>query len=258
MTRRSFGFAMSIFCVTIAPAMGQWSNVQTRGIPRTGEGKVDMTAATPRTSQGKPDLSGIWEADRGKEVANEDLSAGFKNDFPIQPWAEELAKNRQARAAADIPTASCLPAGIPLLTISSAAYPLKIVQQPDLIVILYEWFGEVRQVFLDGRSVPANPNPTWLGYSTARWDRDTLVVETTGFNGKAWLDAAGHPATEDLRITERYQRRDVGHLDVTLTIDDVKAYTRAWAVTLHLHLLPDTELLEFVCNENERDLRHRN
>ena len=256
MTGRSFEFATSIFCATIAPAMALWSNVRTRGIPRTGEGKVDMSAAAPRISQGKPDLSGIWQAD--KESANEDLSDGLKNDFPIQPWAEELAKKRQARAAADIPTASCLPAGIPLLTISSAAYPLKIVQQPDLIVILYEWFGEVRQVFLDGRTVPANPNPTWLGYSTAWWDGDTLVVDTTGFNGKAWLDAAGHPATEALRITERYQRRDVGHLDVTLRIDDVKAYTRPWVVTLHLHLLPDTELFEFVCNENERDLRHLN
>lgn len=256
MTRGSLGFATLIFCLTITPAMAQWSNVRTRGVPRTGEGKVDMSAAAPRTSQGKPDLSGIWQAD--KDSANEDLSDGLKNDFPIQPWAEELAKKRQARAAADIPTASCLPAGIPLLTISSAAYPLKIVQQPDLIVILYEWFGEVRQVFLDGRTVPANPNPTWLGYSTAWWDGDTLVVDTTGFNGKAWLDAAGHPATEALRIVERYQRRDVGHLDVTLRIDDVKAYTRPWVVTLHLHLLPDTELLEFVCNENERDLRHLN
>ena len=256
MTRRNFALGTSIFCARVAPAMAQWSNVRTRGIPRTGEGKVDMSAAAPRISQGKPDLSGIWQAD--KESANEDLSDGLKNDFPIQPWAEDLAKKRQARAAADIPTASCLPAGIPLLTISSAAYPLKIVQQPDLIVILYEWFGEVRQVFLDGRTVPANPNPTWLGYSTAWWDGDTLVVDTTGFNGKAWLDAAGHPATEALRITERYQRRDVGHLDVTLRIDDVKAYTRPWVVTLHLHLLPDTELLEFVCNENERDLRHFN
>ena len=256
MTRRSFAFGTSIFCATVVPAMAQWSNVRTRGIPRTGEGKVDMSAAAPRISQGKPDLSGIWQAD--KESANEDLSDGLKNDFPIQPWAEELAKKRQARAAADIPTASCLPAGIPLLTISSAAYPLKIVQQPDLIVILYEWFGEVRQVFLDGRTVSADPNPTWLGYSTAWWDGDTLVVDTTGFNGKAWLDAAGHPATEALRITERYQRRDVGHLDVTLRIDDVKAYTRPWVVTLHLHLLPDTELLEFVCNEYERDLRHLN
>ena len=256
MTRGSFGFATSIFCLTITPALAQWSNVRTRGIPRTGEGKVDMSAAAPRTSQGKPDLSGIWQAD--KESANEDLSDGLKNDFPIQPWAEELAKKRQARAAADIPTASCLPAGIPLLTISSAAYPLKIVQQPDLIVILYEWFGEVRQVFLDGRTVPANPHSDLVGILDGVVGWGPLVVDTIGFNGKAWLDAAGHPATEALRITERYQRRDVGHLDVTLRIDDVKAYTRPWVVTLHLHLLPDTELLEFVCNENERDLRHLN
>ena len=188
MTRRSFGF-VTICWVTVAPAMAQWLNLQTPRVPRTGEGKANMEAATPRTPQGKPDLAGIWQAD--KESANEDLSHGFKKeDFPIKPWAEELAQKRQARGAADIPTASCLPAGIPLLTISSAASPLKIVQQPDLIVILYEWFGEVRQVFLDGRTVPANPNPTWLGYSTAWWDGDTLVVDTTGFNGKAWLDAA--------------------------------------------------------------------
>jgi hypothetical protein len=161
MTTRSFGFATPILCVVLAPALAQWSNVQTRGIPRTGEGKVDMSAATPRTSQSKPDLSGIWEADR--ESANEDLSHGFKDDFPIQPWAEELAKKRQARAAAEIPTASCLPAGIPLLTISSAAYALKIVQQPDRIVILYEWFGEVRQVFLDGPYTTCKPQSDLVG-----------------------------------------------------------------------------------------------
>jgi hypothetical protein len=155
---------------------------------------------------------------------------------------QEISEKETDPRAADIPTTFCLPAGIPLLTISSVAYPSKIAQQPDLIVILYEWFGEVHQVFLDGRTLSADPNPTWLGYSTARWDGDTLVVETTGFNGKAWLDAAGHPATEALRIREQYHKRDFGHLDVMLTIDDVKAYTKPWTVTLHLHLLPDTEL----------------
>jgi hypothetical protein len=253
MSKRRNWLAAAVLCVTVTPAWAQWANVHSLGVPRTANGHVNMTAPTPRTAAGKPDLSGMWQADK----TSGDLSEGFKKgEFPIQLWAEEFAKERQAQGLAEIPTASCLPAGITLLTISSVDYPFKIVQTPDLIVILYEWFGEVRQIFLDGRTVPSDANPTWLGYSTARWDGDTLVVDTTGFNRKEWLDGVGHPATQALHLTERYQRRDVGHLDLLLTIDDPIAYTKPWTVSYHLHLLPDTELLEFVCNENERDSRH--
>ena len=124
------------------------------------------------------------------------------------------------------------------------------------MVILYEFFGEVRQMFLDGRSLAKDPNPAWLGYSVGRWEGDVLVVETTGFNDKIWLDLYGHPSTESLHITERFRRRDFGHLDLQLTIDDPKTYTKAWTVALPLHLFPDGDLLEFVCNENEKDAGH--
>ena len=124
------------------------------------------------------------------------------------------------------------------------------------MAILYEAFGQFRQVFMDGPELPQGPNPARLGYSIGKWEGDTLVVDTTGFNGKAWLDQAGHPATEDLHVTERFRRRDFGHLEIQVTIDDPKAYKKTWTATQAMNLLPDTDLLEFVCNENERDLRH--
>ena len=176
-------------------------------------------------------------------------------EFPIQPWAEELSKERTA-GGRDWPPAHCLPHGIPALAASAVLAPLKIIQEPDLVVILYEAHGQFRQIFLDGRTLPKDPNPTWLGYSVGRWDRDMLVVDTAGFNGKTWLDAEGHPTTDALHITERFRRRDFGHLDLQLTIDDPKAYTRLWSVEMPMQLFADTELLEYVCNENNRDLEH--
>jgi hypothetical protein len=137
----------------------------------------------------------------------------------------------------------------------AVGYPLKITQEPDLVVLLYE-VGPPRQIYLDGRQLPRDPNPTWMGYSIDRWDRDVLVVESAGFNGKMWLDLVGHPTTEALHITERFHRLDLGYLELDLTIDDAKAYTRPWSVTEMLELFPDTDLVEFVCNENEKDLKH--
>jgi hypothetical protein len=134
-------------------------------------------------------------------------------------------------------------------------YPLKLIQEPDLVVLLYET-GPPRQIYLDGRKLPSDPNPSWMGYSIGQWDRDALVVESAGFNGKMWLDLAGHPTTEALRVTERFRRLDFGHLELALTIDDPKAYTKPWTATERLELSPDIDLLEFVCNENERDLKH--
>ncbi len=254
MNRRSLITAAALLSIATG-ACAQWLNVPATGIPKTKDGKLDLSAPTPRKPDGKPDLSGMWQLRR--EGVSEDLGEYLKPvELPIQPWAEELSKKRQSDAARDVPTAHCLPAGIPLLTISSVAYPLKVVQQDDLVVILYEWFGEVRQIFLDGRTLSNDPNPAWLGYSVGHWEGDTLVVDTTGFNGKAWLDGAGHPGTEALRLTERYQRRDAGHMQVQLVIDDPKAYTKLWSVTLQLELLTGAELLEYVCDENERDLQH--
>jgi hypothetical protein len=140
--------------------------------------------------------------------------------------------------------------------ISSIVHPIKIVQQPNLVVILYEYFGEFRQVFLDDRTLAKDSNPTWLGYSVGGWDGSALVVDSSGFNGRIWLDTPGHPATDALRIRERFERPDYGHLVLQLTIDDPQAYTRPWTVTLRMHLLPEGELLEYVCNENEKDAQH--
>jgi hypothetical protein len=159
------------------------------------------------------------------------IAADFKpGEFLMLPWAETLTKERMSGGhASEDPAARCLPQGIPILDSSSAAgYPLKIVQGAKLVVVLYEAFSQFRQIFLDGRPAPKDPNPTWLGYSIGRWEQDALVVDTTGFNGKTWLDLAGHPSTEALHVTERFRRRDFGHLDLQVTIDDPKAYPKPW------------------------------
>jgi hypothetical protein len=149
-------------------------------------------------------------------------------------------------------TSNCLPHGVPKIDTN---LPFKIIQEPGLVVILYE-VGRFRQIFLDGRTLPKDPNPTWLGYSVGWWDGDALVIDTAGFNGKTWLDSVvGHPATDALHVIERLRRRDFGHLDIEVTVDDPKAYTRPCTVTLPTEF-NDTELLEYVCDENEKDVRH--
>ena len=253
-------FIAVILAVTAIPAPAQWLNVPDT-VPKTKDGKPNLDAPAPRKSDGKPDLSGIWTGDyeyakryvRADQVA--DLAADFKpGEFPIQPWAEALSKERTTGGLA-WPAAHCLPPGIPMLDLGAAIHPLKIIQEPGLVIILYEFFGENRQIFLDGRSLSNDADPTWLGYSVGRWEGDVLVVDSTGFNGKTWIDVAGHPSTDALHITERFRRRDFGHLDLQVTIDDPKAYTKPWTVTMPLHLFPDADLLEFVCNENEGDVK---
>jgi hypothetical protein len=256
MNRRTGSVVTAIFMVASMPLAAQWLNVPTNGIPRTKDGKPDLSAPAPRKPDGKPDLSGLWQGDphNGKYLGN--LAADFKpGELPIQPWAEALTKERMTGAhASEEPDANCIPAGVPQSY--ALLHPFKIIQQPDLMVILYEAFGAFRQIFLDGRDLPKDPNPTWLGYSVGRWEGDALVVDTTGFNGKKWLDKPGHPSTDALHVTERFRRRDVGHLDLQFTIDDPKAYTKPWSVNLPLLLFADGELLEYVCNENEKDLKH--
>jgi hypothetical protein len=242
---------MLILC-SIAAA--QWSQVPGKGTPRTKDGKPDLTASVSRKADGKPDLSGIWGTESPKYLVN--IAVDFKpGELPIQPWADALTKERMTGIhAAEESNANCEPPGVP--RIDNTPNPFKIVQEPDMVVILYEAFGQFRQVFLDGRRLPTDANPTWLGYSIGRWDGDTLVVESTGFNGKTWLDQTGHPTTEALHVTERYHRRDFGHMDLQITIDDPKAYTKPWTITEPMELLPDTDLIEYVCNENEKDLKH--
>jgi hypothetical protein len=230
-------------------ASGQWINYPTRGIPRAADGKPNLTAPAPKTADGKPDFSGVWEHlnSRGSAYYLKGI------DIPWKPWAKALFDKNTADNLIDNPESRCLPRGVP----KADAFDLhKIVQSPDLLVILYEYQTTYRQIFLDGRALPKDPNPSWAGYSTGHWEGDTLVVESNGFNGKAWLSGFGNPTTDAMHLTERMRRRDFGHMDIQLTIDDPKAYTRPWTAELHPELIPDTELMEFVCNENERDLRH--
>jgi hypothetical protein len=257
MKRRTGSLVATILIIGTLPAAAQWLNVRAKGIPRTEDGKPDLSAPAPRKPDGKPDLSGIWMADRSSAKYLGDLSADFKpGEFPIQPWAEALSKERMAEGHAS-PGTHCLPIGIPSFNVISGIYPLKIVQESDLVIILYEPFSIFRQIHLDGRTLPKDPNPTWMGYSVGRWEGEVLVVDSAGFNGKIWLDqVAGHPSTEALHLTERFRRRDFGHLELTLTIDDPKAYTKPWTVTVKMQISPDTELMEGICNENEKDLPH--
>lgn len=196
----------------------------------------------PRTADGKPDLSGVWLPS---------FPSDSGNPQPL-PWAAEVMKQRAANDSRDIPSAHCLPLGV---VMSTFLFPYKFVQTPKLLVMMYE--GEFpRQIFLDGRPHPKDLNPTWLGHSVGHWDQDTLVVDTVGFNGKAWLDFAGHPASEKLHIMERYRRPDFGHLELEITIDDPGAYAKPWTIRKTSELSRDDTLMEYICNENERDLSH--
>jgi len=254
---KTFLIALSVAAVVVisAPVQAQWVKVPPPKIPRTADGKPNLSAPAPRLADGKPDLSGIWEQGAGgKYVQN--IAADLKpEDVPFQPWAKALWDERKTGAhSREDQTAHCLPQGVP--RINAAPPPWKIVQTPDFIVIVYEAFTLWRQIFLDGRGMAEDANPSWLGYSTGKWEGDTLVVDTRGFNGKAWIDQSGKPSTEALHVIERFHRRDFGHMDLQITIDDPKAYTKPWTVTQQVRLLPNTELMEDVCNENNRDLEH--
>jgi hypothetical protein len=230
------------------PATAQWLKYPTPGIPRNADGKPNLTAPPPKTSDGKPDLSGIWSINNLGYVGN--ITSGLKPG-DILHWAEMLSKQRINSLAIDLPASHCLPTG-PTVTLFGLQ---KMIQTPDLVAILHE-SGVFRQVFTDGRPLPQDPNPSWQGYSIGHWDGDTLVVETAGFNDKSWLDVSGHPHTEALRVTERYRRKDFGHMQLQMTFDDLKTFTKVWSIAVEANLVPDTELLEYVCNENERDAQH--
>jgi hypothetical protein len=239
---------------TPIPAGAQWWLDVPDNAPRTADGEPDLMAPAPRLEDGTPDFSGIWFQDTNKFTR--DIAADLGADaVPFQPWARALYEERATGAhSREDPDANCLPQGVPKISFVPA--PWKVVQQPDLIVVIYEAFTLWRQIFMDGRRLADGANPTWLGYSTGHWDGDTLVVDSAGFNGKIWLDQLGKPTTEQLRVTERFRRTDFGHMEIEATIDDPGAYTRPWTVKQTYHLLPETELLEFICNENNQDLEH--
>jgi len=209
----------------------------------------NKSGPVPRTSDGKPDLSGIWAPDAHFQG---DISRALKpgESLPLQPWA---AKVTQERLSKDDPHANCLPSGIPRMS----PFPWKIVQTPKLVVFLYEGnMHSYRQIFMDGRGHPTDMDPTWYGDSVGKWEGNTLVVDTVGFNDKFWFDSLGHPHTEKLHITERYSRPDYGHLDYEFTIDDPGAYTKPFTLYAHSPLLENTEIMEYICAENNQDVSH--
>jgi hypothetical protein len=243
--------ASAALTILTASVSAQWIRHPTPGIPRTADGKPNLTAPAPKTPDGKPDLSGLWLV-QGLYIG--DIAKDIKEGAPFTPWAAELYKHRRDTLSKEDPTGWCVVGGVPRST--AVPYPFKILNTTGMVVILYEAVHSYRQIFTDGRDLPKDPNPQWFGYSVGKWDGDTFVVSSAGFNDNAWLDNYGHPGTESLRVTERFRRKDFGHMDVQVTIDDPKAYTKPWDVTLPLVYQPDTEMIEYMCTENERDLRH--
>jgi hypothetical protein len=251
-----------------ASASAQWLNQPTSGLPRNADGSPNLSAPAPRNADGKPDLSGVWQSNRDADgpaggiegiVAPRymfDLTVDMKDRASLlRPEAAAVYKARAANEFRDNPTIRCLPLGVPRL--NSYTHPFKIVQTAGLIVILYESQTTFRQIFMDGRKLPVDAQPAWYGYSIGRWEGDTLVVESSGFNDRTWLDGSGHPHSESMRLTERFTRRDVGRLDVEITIDDPVTYVRPLTYMQTQSLLADSELIEYICNENhEANLPH--
>jgi hypothetical protein len=235
------------------PAAAQWRNLPADGVPLGADGKPDMSAPAPRTPYGRPDLSGIYQPNM-RYFRNLAADLGIEN-VPMTAEARTIHAARSTGLLGyEEPDAHCLPQGVP--KINMAPVPFKIVQTETLVVLVYEAFTLWRQVFLDGREFADDLNPTWLGYSKGRWEGDDLVVETRGINGKQWLDHGGLPTSDKLTVVERFRRPSVGQLEIVLTIDDPTYYTRPWTVTTNARRLLDTELLEFICNENEKSTQH--
>ncbi len=267
-----------LFALLCTGAQAQWLNFPTPGTPRTRDGKPNLAAPVPRAANGKPDLSGVWhvqptplaemkrlfgaradatdvpgmELDTVSKYAVNILLDFKPDESPMRPEALEILRRR---TQSDLPATSCLPLGIPLAGLLSE--PIRIVQSPRLIAILFEADDKYRQIHTDGRALPKEfDQPAWLGYSIGKWERDTLVVETAGFNEKSWLDVIGHPHSEALRVVERYRRRDFGHMDVEMTFDDAKMYTKPFTISFTLELQADSDIFEYLCNENEKDRSH--
>jgi hypothetical protein len=254
----------------------QWQDYPDHNVPRSPDGKPKLDGPTPRTPDGKPDLSGVWDTVRppngrgrggtaaqapapetsGPPLATfRDIGVGFKDGLPLQPWARDLLKKRMADNGKENPDAHCLPLG--LMQLHMHPQPRKIIQSPGVIVILYEAQSGLRQIFMDGRTLPpADVLPWWYGYSVGHWEGDTLVVETSGFRDDVWLDINGSPLTNMGRIIERFRRPNYGNLEIEVTIDDPKVYTKPFTVKVQQKIMPDTQLIEFICNENDRSGPH--
>jgi hypothetical protein len=266
MTVRRLSGVLCGMIATSVMLVAQWPSYPAAGLPRGADGRVTLTAQAPRTPDGKPDLSGVWNyagvlGFRGgppppppgtpPQATFWNIEAGIKEGLPFTPFGAALRKERMAGNSKDHPDAACLPMGY--MQSHTHSQPRKLIQQPNLIVILYEANAGTRQIFLDGRPAPpVDAQPWWWGYSRGRWDGDTLVVESTHFRDGGWLDVNGAPLTSEGKITERFRRPTVGTLEIDVTIDDPKAYTRPWTVRVNQRLLPDADLIEFVCLENNQ------
>src|SRR5215469_3339709 len=231
-------------------ASAQWINYPTPGIPRTRGGQPNLSAPAPKTADGKPDLSGLWVPANGNYLPNLALDGV---EVPFQPWAAMLYKERQENHGKGRPSERCLTHGV--TDFDALGTPRRFVQTPGMLVILFESYNHWRQIFLDGRPMPKTIQPAFMGYSVGHWEGDTLVVDTTGFNDQGWLDDGGHPQTESLHVTERLRRRNFGHIDLQITIDDPGAYTKPWTVNLSgFNFFADQELMESICED--RDAPH--
>jgi hypothetical protein len=240
-TLAAFALVLSALALPLKPqgAAIEQAQARAKGAPR---------GPAPRTPGGHPDLSGLWGPDRNF-IYNIESALAPGETLPIQPWAARLAAERMSK---DDPEANCLPTGVP----RQAPYPWRIIQLPDYVYFLFEGnIHSYRQIFMNRPHTP-DPDPTWYGESVAHWDGDTLVVDTIGFNELFWFDFAGHPHTSQLRVIERFRRPDFGHLDYDVTIDDPGAYTRPFVLHGHSTLETDTELMEYICNENNQDVPH--
>jgi len=289
-------FAILAVAFLPAASFAQWPDYKVAAAPRTADGKVKMDAPTPRTADGKTDFSGVWglafgggrgggRGGRGGPPPNgatggppqpppgpppvpelkpgeipvatfANIGAGFKDGLPLQPWAAELLAKRKGENSKDNPDAHCLPLG--LMQLHEHPQPRKIAQTPTLMVIMYEAQAGLRQIFMDGRPLPPpDVQPWWYGYSVGHWEgNDTLVVETTGFRDDVWLDVNGSPLTNSGKLTEKFRRPTFGTLQIDVTVEDSKVYTKPFTVRVNQRLMPDTDLIEFICGENEKSDAH--
>jgi hypothetical protein len=249
------------------PSSAQWVGYATAGVPRNSDGTVDMAAPTPRLSDGKPDLSGIWTtgdpsrptndadaASDGNDITSSRFMANFGADMPgglpYQSWLVPIVRQRTADNALDDPHIRCLPDNF--LRAYGLPHLLKFVHKPGLLVVLNEMNAGYRQVFTDARALPVDPSPSWQGYSSAKWSGDTLVIDTIGLRDDTWIDWNGSVLTEAAKVREEIRRPDFGHLEIKVTVDDPKAYTRPWSATLKQRIVVDAELIDEICLENEK------
>jgi hypothetical protein len=267
--------------------MAQWPEYPTPNVPKTADGKPNLEGPTPRMPDGKPDLSGLWgrggggqrgaagpaaaagqrgqRGQRGQGAPAQpplppdgipiatfgNAGQGFKDDLPFQPWAKELMNKRRADNSKDNPDALCLPMGF--MQFHNHPEPRKMIQTPGVLVIIYEANHGLRQIFTDGRTLPNKEDiePWYYGYSIGRWEGDTLVVESTGFTDLQWLDVRGSPMTDQAKVIERFRRPNFGNLEIEITVDDPKAYTKPWTVRVNQRIMLDSELIEFICEERD-------